>query len=146
MNTQERNITFRDLYDYINQCDVNQTGFHYPEGFSYPDGHPFWVLHVYDKKDQVNINRVDSESKEIGDREGLSLCNIRFTSDIPGTIQSVKIYPCSRPGICDYNAGKVYPIDSPIDGNDADDWQSGIIMGGEVKEVLRDLLYQFINK
>jgi len=124
-----REVTFRDLFNYIQECKVNDIGIHIPAGFAGE-----WGLHVYDNKVQVNVVHRDSITKSFD-----SFCNFVFDPEH----SNVKIYPCTRPGICDYSVPEHHSIDASICNGE---WMVVTYHGGAVKEVLRDLLTPYINK
>ena len=82
--------TFRDLYNWIKAAPVDEFG-------RYP-GFAKWSLQIYNSKRQVNICC-----------NGLSHCNIVISDEDTATV-----YPCDRPGYCDYDKGTRFAIDTDI--------------------------------
>lgn len=132
--TSTNDITFAALYEYIQSCETDSYGIHKP---AYPSD---VKLHVYANKMQVNLLFTTDE-----DPQGLSHCNFIFNDTIDGKPRSVKIYPCTKPGICNYDAGKEYPIDTEIDSDNSPKWYTDDLDGVAIRESIMDILYPYVN-
>ena len=100
--------TFNDILNFIQRAPVNNVGFHHVGGN--------WDLQIYANKHQVNVCR-----------DGLSLVNIVFQADE----ETVKVYPCPRPGYCDYFHPKEFALSCPI---------NMIPVTGDIIETIRDAI------
>ncbi len=125
-------ITFKHLYDYIQNAPVDYTGVHEIDDL--------WSLHIYSNKRQVNIQK-----------EGLSLLNIVFDDN------QVMVVGCTAPGYANYSDFIRLPITAPITIGSigSTTWRYGLKsdpdtyrtyldrfpLGKEAHETIRDLLY-----
>lgn len=90
-------FTFRDLYNLIQVLDRN--GY----GFSNPIKSDTYQLHIYDSKNQVNVNKISPN-----DVQGLSVANIVFDD----FMDTVSVYKVTQ-GYCDYD----HPMEFKMDDN-----------------------------
>lgn len=130
----ERNVTFADLYDYIQECDVTSFGIHTPDGIRNVK------FHVYANKLQVNLLFTTPD-----DDQGLSHANFVFSMTENNRPTMVTIYPCTKPGICNYGAPLHYDINTDIDSENSPLWYDDIPDGIAVRETLMDVLYPYVN-
>lgn len=142
VSINESDITFRTLYEYIQQAERDEFGYNFPfgkeirvigfpgkEDMSFPDESV--SLHIYEGRKQVNVTAC-----------GIHAANFIFDpSD-----ESVRLVRVNESEVADYDSEPFYvSFDTPIsDGGIGWSEYFGNI-GGSVKEVFRDLLPAYLK-
>lgn len=120
----ESSITFRTLYDYVQQADREEFGYHFPFGRDQAGVKVFF--HIYEGRMQMNLNLNDMPKAVF----------LFYPNE-----QTVRLVTVNESGVADYSsAQKLVSFDHQIsDGHGG--WESYFgEVGGAVKETLRDVL------
>lgn len=121
-------LTFKNVYEYIQQADRNEFGYHFPF-----ENDTFHAFHIYNGLRQVNINVMNDNSY-------LSICNLIFDPEA----HLVKIVKVNENGIADYDDILEITWDSSLCdsiclNHIGTNWSS-------IKEFLRDAIGPFVAK
>lgn len=102
------NLTFRDLYAYIQEANRDSKGYHYPISTS-TDIYPIWLFHICEGRLEFSINRQDAPDMINWAKAGLIFCPDE------GKVRLIRINNC----IADYDEINYISIDTSL--ND-DSW------------------------
>lgn len=137
INADTKQVTWMDLWDYIQEAVRNRIGAHDPFPASSPK---VWRFHIYDGRRQVNICKKD-ETRGVYD----SVANFVFEDfNLEGKPETVWIVKVEN-GRADYDGNYREPTGTPICGKGSMDWTSEVLDGSTILEVLRDTLIPWMS-
>lgn len=126
---KQPDVTFKDLFDYIQTAERDEFGYHDP--FPNDKSLPKLLFHIYDNKRQVNITYMQNT----GDPSPSSIGNIIFDEED----QVVKLIEVNESGYANYDNPIVLHIKTVIDIKD--DYSKYVgIMGNYIRDFIMNIL------